>query len=691
MKLTPMPPNLDRLTAGLQTQRRLAGARFVVPRSRGLMSPLVLRWGAFRLTLLVPVVPLLLCVGCGTALPSLRVEGPDSTTCSGVRLDGPGVSVDTGMARRGQASIRVTCDGLTHSVFHTEPMLLGASRDTPRRITVSVWVKAEGIEITHHGGWSAGRLMLHAHNAKGEEILTPDNHGFTHLGVGEMSGYFCGTFDWKELRGNFVVPPGTAAVTLEAGLSYARGTAWFASIQVQEVALRYSPREDASAIVAVDTETLNPLPVLGVGWNWAYVFERDSEMRMPRERIDQLLRYAAWDQQSFVRFGFLAEACLKEDSRRSAAQYDGTREAAKLYLQVLRGLQGLGATILACNWHYGDQSPYPDPPYPAERFADSVATVLKQWVGEEGLTGIRYASLWNEPDWWYRGGHYPHDFGAYWRALDQQLRIRGMRGSIGIVGADTTQGGSVAAQAFPRLDTVLDGGLDAFSAHDYVAAVEAPGETCGGGAMMPFLAGYRTAVAALGSKPLFLGEFGSGLRGDQATYRGTLSNAELVLGCLNAGVRGFARWAYNYPVGLDAGLMAPGFCPFLIEAGSLVPNRPVYYGYAVLTKAIRPGARVAPCRVAGGQDADGHTRVHAAALIGPTGAVAVVVVNDGATPKKIMLRGLPTQELYHYWYDSTLPDGLQGGVSVRVGKGPLVVKPMSINAFTAWQWDTLKP
>ena len=118
-----------------------------------------------------------------------------------------------------------------------------------------------------------------------------------------MSGYFCGTFDWKELRGSFVVPPGTAAVALEAGLSYARGTAWFASIRVQEVPLPYSPREDASAIVSVDTETLNPLPVLGVGWNWAYVFERDSEMRMPRERIDQLLRYAAWDQQSFVRFG----------------------------------------------------------------------------------------------------------------------------------------------------------------------------------------------------------------------------------------------------------------------------------------------------------------------------------------------------------------------------------------------------
>jgi hypothetical protein len=137
--------------------------------------------------------------------------------------------------------------------------------------------------------------------------------------------------------------------------------------------------------------------------------------------------------------------------------------------------------------------------------------------------------------------------------------------------------------------------------------------------------------------------------------------------------------------------MAPGFCPFLIEGGNLVPNRPVYYGYAILTKAIRPGARVAPCRIAGGQDADGHTRVHVAALIGPAGSAAVVVVNDGAKPKKIVLRGLPTQALYHYWYDSTLPDGLQGGVSVRVGTDALVVKPMSINAFTAWQWDTLKP
>ena len=67
------------------------------------------------------------------------------------------------------------------------------------------------------------------------------------------------------------------------------------------------------------------------------------------------------------------------------------------------------------------------------------------------------------------------------------------------------------------------------------------------------------------------------------------------------------------------------------------------------------------------------------------------MVNDGAEPKEIVLRGLPPQDLYHYWYDSTLPDGLQGGSVIRVGASPLVVKPMSINAFTRWQWDTLKP
>ncbi|MHB1458621.1 MAG: hypothetical protein ACYC0V_17060 [Armatimonadota bacterium] len=639
--------------------------------------------------MLLFVFPIIISQGIGATLLDSSLDSYNKSVYPGFILNVAGVSLDSSVAHSGSASIRVQCDGLTQSLFSTDPISIGNPTESPRRIVVSAWVKSQDIKITHHGGWSAGRFIIWAHNAKGEKIVTPDNNGFTHLGLGEMSGYFCGTFGWRKLSGNFIIPAGTAYVTIDAGLSYAKGTAWFDDFQVSEVPLKWSPKEESKAVVSIDLDKLHPKPIEGVGWNWTYVFDRDSEMRMPRKNIDQLLQYAKWDEQSFVRFGFLAQYCFKDDARLSPPVYDDSLEKSKYYQYILQGLQKLNINILACNWHYGNQTgPYPNPPYSAERFADSVAVVIKKWVVNQKITGIKYASLWNEPEWWYLGGHYPNDFTLYWKALDQELRDQEIRDRVGIVAADTTQGGSVAALAFPQLNKELKDIVDIYSAHDYFAAIEAPGEISNGGVMTQYLNGYRVASTALGSKPLFIGEFGNGLTGDDETYRGTVGSAELVVGGLNSGVLGFARWAYNYPVGSD--IMAPGFCPFVSNNGDWEPYRPVYYGYAVITKAVHSGDRVAECKVMRGLDEHGCKRVHAAALISQKGNVSIVIINDGAKPKEIILRGLSKSKLYHYWYDSTLPDGIQDGGLIN-SNSSVSIKPMSINAFTSWKWSSLKP
>jgi hypothetical protein len=160
-----------------------------------------------------------------------------------------------------------------------------------------------------------------------------------------------------------------------------------------------------------------------------------------------------------------------------------------------------------------------------------------------------------------------------------------------------------------------------------------------------------------------------------------------VIGGLNAGVRGFARWAYNHA---DSG-KDDGFNPFTSVNGKLQPKPAVYYGYAVLTKAIKAGMQVATTEIQGGKDADGTQRVHAATLTGSGGAFTIVLVNDGRESKTIHLVGSQRPRLYHTWYDSTLPDGLQRGVEVAPGKTTVVLKPYSINALTSWQWDRLKP
>ena len=616
------------------------------------------------------------------------LERNDGKKADGFDFSAPGVALAANVAHTGRYCIGVACDGLHVSTFHTVNIPLPPPYDRPRRFLARAWIKARDLRIAHQGGWSAGHLMLWAHDAHGDKIKTMNPNGWDNVGLGEFAGYFSGTFDWREIKGNFVAPPGTASLSLEGGIGWATGTAWFDDLAVEEAPLAWEPQEDSEARVVVDTAKRQTRPVEGVGWNWSYIWDDTFEMNTSPELLDQLLHYAEWDQQSFVRFGFLAQRCLKDDWRKSPPVYDAAKPGAVFYERVLAGLNRLDARVLACNWQYGDGTgPYPKPPYPAERFAGGVAEVVGHWLTRDRFANIRWVSLWNEPDWWYKEGDYRGDFPLYWNALDARLRALGLRQRLGIVGADTTQGGSIAANAFPLLNARLGPSLDAFSAHDYFAAVEAPDRNTGGGVMQPYLRGYAATVTALGGKSLFVGEFGCGLGSDEAGYRGTLGGAELIVGGLNAGVRGFARWAYNHA---DTGSPS-GFNPFVLVNGKLQPKRSVYYGYAVLTKAIRPGMQVVAAALQGGKDAEGGQRVHVTALTKAGGELSLILVNDGLQSKTVHVQGVNGYRLYHYFYDSTLPDGLQRGSDLASDDTTVVLKPMSINALTSWQWDRLKP
>ncbi len=622
------------------------------------------------------------------------LEENNGKMAPGYDLTGFGVKLDSTTAHTGRFSIRTVCDATHTSTFTSPKVALPAPYDHPRRIIVSAWVRARDLTIVHQGGWSAGHLMVWANDAKGEKIKTMNANGWDNVGLGEMTGYFSGTFDWREVKGNFVLPPGTASVSFEGGISYAGGTAWFDDLSVMEVPLEWAPKEAADATVSIDTKTL-ARSIEGVGWNWSFIWDAPNEMGMSPQVLAQLMHYAEWDQQSFVRFGFLAQRCLHGDMRKFEPVFDPTTSGAAFYKQILTGLNGLNVRLLACNWHYGDGTgPYEKPPYPADRFASAVTVVLRHWAVQDRITNLRWISLWNEPDWWYKfGGNYAGDFPGYWSELGRQLQAVGLYSRIGVVGADTTQGGGIAEQAFPRMDSVAGDSVAAWSAHDYFSSVEAPGRTTSGGIMQPYLRGYSGAVAALQSsrKSMFIGEFGCGRQEEEYSYRGTLGAAELVIGGLNCGVRGFARWVFNGIDGISA--TATGFSPFTLINGKVEPKRPVYYGYAVITKAVRPGARVAKSETQGGRDAGGTERVHSATVINPDGSIAVLLVNDGLESKSVHLKGLSAAGLNQYWYDSTLPDGLQGGVSVSTSGNDVTVslKPMSVNALTTWKWGRLKP
>lgn len=603
----------------------------------------------------------------------------EDSTLQVFTFNSPGSALDSTQAHSGKSSIRAK----DSSTFSSKPVNFENVSDKPRRIAVSAWVKAEKV-IPGNQGWKSGRLIVWARDKDGEaiKIKGESNDGL----IGDFGAGFAGTFDWTQFKGTFVIPPGVASITLECGLSLASGTAWFDDLCVEEIPLEWQSRESSRAHLTIDCSSVSRHPVVGIGWNWEFVWGPPYEMSAPDDFLRQLFKFAKWDQQSFVRFGYLSQYCMKDDLRKSAPEFNENGENAQFYKKVLTGLKDLDITLLACDWFYGDASGgYKDPPYPADRFVESAAEVLARWVKTDGFTNIKYASLWNEPCWSYPG-KYPEDFFTYTRELDKRLREHGVRSQVKIMGSDSTESGAAAEFRFPRYNRILGEAADAFAFHDYGSGIEAPGQYTSSGILEPYLKSYKAASGALGDKPLFMSEFGTGATGDEATYRGTLANTELVIGGLNNGVTAFSRWAYNCL--WDTSI---GYSPFTVDGANLQPHRSVYYPYAILTKAIRPGMRVVSCNLQDGRDSAGYQRVHASALAGDNGAFALIIVNDGTRSKTIEIDGLPKTELHHYFYDSKLSDGLQKGKSLIPGAQYVTIQPMSVNALVSWQWKELKP
>lgn len=612
-------------------------------------------------------------------MPNNSFESNDGKTPVSFTFNGANASLDSSTAHSSKWSGCVKDNGSISS----SPIRLQKVGEKGGRVIVSAWVKAEKV-VPGNQGWKSGRLILWVRDKDGKaiKIKGSSNDGC----VGDFAACFAGTFDWKQFKGNFVLPPGTVDITMEAGLSLASGTAWFDDLSIDEIPLEWITKEDKSAHITIDMASRSKHPVLGVGWNWEFVWGPPYEMKAPDEILQQLFKYAKWDQQSFIRFGYVSQYCMKDDLRTTAPQFNPDGEYSLFYKKVLTGLKELDIPLLACNWFYGDMSGgYKNPPFPNDRFVESAAAVIDHWVKTDGFTNIKYASLWNEPCWSYSGS-YPNDFFDYTKDFDRRLKEHGVRDQVKVMGSDSTESGPAAEFRFPRYSKILGSSTDAFAFHDYGSDIEAPGRFTSGGTLQPYLQSYTAAVKTLGDKPLFMSEFGTGATGDEATYRGTLANIELVLGGLNSGVTAFSRWAYNCLWDTSV-----GYSPFLVESNKLQPHRSVYYLYSILTKAVRPGMRVVECDIIRGLDSAGYKRVHTSALTGDDGSFALIIANDGNEKKTVQIDGLPEKKLYNYYYDSALPDGLLQGRTLHSGQTSVTIQPMSVTALVSWEWKQLKP
>jgi hypothetical protein len=99
-----------------------------------------------------------------------------------------------------------------------------------------------------------------------------------------------------------------------------------------------------------------------------------------------------------------------------------------------------------------------DPP----RFMRMFADVLEELVVARGLTGVRWATIQNEPN---TTAVTHAQYEALHRALDAELRARGLRDQIGLMGGDLVEAGHIPWWTYMAEN--MSDVLDAYSVHIY--------------------------------------------------------------------------------------------------------------------------------------------------------------------------------------------------------------------------------
>ena len=252
--------------------------------------------------------------------------------------------------------------------------------------------------------------------------------------------------------------------------------------------------------------------------------------------------------------------------------------------------------------------------------------LVEHLVRERGCDHIRWLSLFNEPDHFYSTGSamnrelVARGFGEdrpladyiekHLRTLDL-LDSRGLSGTVKLVVGDMAWPPARRQEWLERLAVAFEGRDVCYSFHHY-----APDETQYDAffthpeAVMfrpPPLAQeirrYRETVGA--DAELICWEFGVsawgmgtatsgvGLHGEDhsGTFATAINHAKKVLTLLAEGVDGLSHWCVGdmfYRSGLQQGVMYFGLWRYKWEAWA---PRPVYFYYAALLEAIRPGCR----------------------------------------------------------------------------------------------------
>ncbi|MCX7018232.1 MAG: hypothetical protein WCK47_09185 [bacterium] len=341
-----------------------------------------------------------------------------------------------------------------------------------------------------------------------------------------------------------------------------------------------------------------------------------------------------------------------------------TRNSAYMrdYVEYLKFLKSIGCKVNLTPW--GDwfsysrwMKPDPDSRMPSGNKRRAMIRSLVDLVDylwrDKGLTNVSQLTLMNEPDNSKRAPN-PEDFVELNKMLEEELKARGLRDQIFMVGVD----GSGWSEAKPGdwfYDVLAVGGADYFDG----AAAHTYGQNFDCATLIPWVETRTQALGRYGypAKPFMITEFGSfgSTRGgiftmsDNDKYEYGLFLARFALIALRHKTANVLMWClfdtyYDTMNKQECGLLRwkdEGWMP-----------RPGYYSWSLLTRYTRPGSRVVNVDYADSAD---ETSIPSVALLSPRNELTFLAVNSHTKPVVIHLKaGVGDVALDYFEYSNKM-------------------------------------
>jgi hypothetical protein len=365
----------------------------------------------------------------------------------------------------------------------------------------------------------------------------------------------------------------------------------------------------------------------------------------------QLERHARWLGLDFVRVELDQRMYQPERER-----FDWDNEEMQALYRILDICEALGADVfLQQMWRHVEWNAWPgvhpliSAPRSLEEHARGVAALVEHLLGVKGYRCIRWLSIANEPPggtwgyWWsYGAAPAPEGLTPITPALAvlrKELDARGI--TLPLSGPDWTD-----LPPFPDAEIDFDPHVGAYDIHTY-KGLDAEGQR---------IVRQWADFAHEKGKPFFLTEFGNmslgwgGADAGPATYAAVLSNAEVVIRALAAGVDGLNRWSFTNRGDLDGQwqLVRTWDRKRKVHLDEVLPEPVPYHGFGALTRFVAKGSRVVECWL----DAPPGVAPEAlaAALVSPGGRLTVLVLNASTAgiDASLQVRAAPSSDLHVY-------------------------------------------